>query len=345
MDDNCQKIKLLKIVEIMRKETDVLHPITTNAFCRRLISMNITCDRRTLARDMALLNEEGYPVYSCMRGHEKAYYMECKRFSDAEIKLLMDAVQAAGFITDKKTAQLIDKLAELGEEKKADLLKSNLVSFNTRKHTNEAVFDNIAILEDAIQKKVKVSFQYFDLDDRGRKVLRKEGKVYTVIPAALVYNEDYYYMICYNRSYKSTTNYRVDRMTNMQLTDIAVDEDTLTELRELDIGEYTKEVFKMFSGIPATVRLRFDDSLIGAVYDKFGEKVRIARMDEHTCELKIKVQVSPTFFGWVFQFGSKMEILAPNRVAKQFNALAASLVCRDIADTDDEEADDEEAPF
>lgn len=345
MDDNCQKIKLLKIVEIMRRETDVLHPITTNAFCRRLIGMNITCDRRTLARDMALLNEEGYPVYSCMRGHEKAYYMECNRFTDAEIKLLMDAVQAAGFITEKKTAQLIDKLAELGEEKKAELLKSNLVSFNTRKHTNEAVFDNIAILEDAIQKKVKVSFQYFDLDDRGRKVLRKEGKVYTVIPAALVYNEDYYYMICYNRSYKSTTNYRVDRMTNMQLTDITVDEDTLTELRELDIGEYTKEVFKMFSGIPATVRLRFDDSLIGAVYDKFGEKVRIVRTDEHTCELKIKVQVSPTFFGWVFQFGNKMEILAPNRVAKQFNALAASLVCRDIADTDDEEADDEDAPF
>lgn len=39
----------------------------------------------------------------------------------------------------KKTAELIDKIAELGGTHKADILKSNMVCFNTRKHSNESI--------------------------------------------------------------------------------------------------------------------------------------------------------------------------------------------------------------
>lgn len=345
MEDNCQKIKLLKLVEIMRKETDARHPITTNAFCRRLIDMHITCDRRTLARDMALLNEYGYEVHSCMRGHEKAYYMEESRFTTAEIKLLIDAVQAAGFVTEQKTEKLIEKLADLGGDMRSEIIRSNMVTFNTRKHTNEAVFDNIAVLEEALLTKHKVSFKYFDMDEWGRKICRKDGHRYTAIPAAMVYNEDNYYLVCYNRTYKSTTNYRIDRMCEMEIMDAEVDEDTLMELRELDMSEYTREVFKMYAGQATNVRLSFDDSLINAVYDKFGEKIRMTRTGEHTCEVKAKVQVSPTFFGWVFQFGNKMEIIAPNRVQKQFRTLAGSLVCQNMPVDENEDDEEEDSPF
>ncbi len=346
MEDNCQKIKLVKLVEILRKDTDARHPITTNAFCRRLIDMHITCDRRTLARDMALLNEYGYEVHSCMRGHEKAYYMEESRFTVPEIKLLIDAVQAAGFVTERKTEELIEKLADLGGDLRSDIIRRNLVSFNTRKHTNEAVFDNIEVLEDALQEKRKVSFRYYDLDEWGRKIFRKDGRRYNTIPAALVYSEDNYYLVCYNRTYKSTTNYRVDRMDDVQLLDAEVDEDTLQELRELDFSEYTKEVFRMYAGPAANVHLRFDESVLGSVYDKFGEKLRVTRTGEHTLETKVRVQVSPTFFGWVFQFGGKMEIIAPNRVLSQFRALAGSLVCGGMTDENsDEDEENEETPF
>lgn len=138
--DNCQKIKLLKLLELLRQETDEQHPLPTNTLCAKLGAMGITCDRRTLAKDIALLNDQGYEVMWTWVGKAIGYYIEDRSFSVPELKILIDAVQAASFITDKKTAELIDKIADLGGSYRADIMKSNMVCFNTRKHSNEAIY-------------------------------------------------------------------------------------------------------------------------------------------------------------------------------------------------------------
>lgn len=56
-----------------------------------------------------------------------------------------------------------------GSSHQADILKSNLVHFNTRKHRNETIYYSVGYLEDAIQQKNKVLFRYFDLDEHGEK--------------------------------------------------------------------------------------------------------------------------------------------------------------------------------
>ena len=109
--NNCQKVKLLKIMEMLRQETDEQHPLRTGEICDRLRSMNISCDRRTLSKDMVVLNEQGFEVMHYFIDHEKAYYVADRSFSVPELKILIDAVQAAAFITDKKTIELIDKIA------------------------------------------------------------------------------------------------------------------------------------------------------------------------------------------------------------------------------------------
>ena len=72
-EENYQKIKLLKIMEILRQETDEDHPMTKVELCERLESMNIPGSRRSLIRDIALLNEQGYEIMEQMKGREKAY--------------------------------------------------------------------------------------------------------------------------------------------------------------------------------------------------------------------------------------------------------------------------------
>lgn len=138
--ENWQKYKLLKLLELLRQETDEQHPLATSALCNRLAEMGISCERRTLTKDIAVLNELGYEVMWNWVGKEKGYYIEDRSFSVPELKILIDAVQAASFITDKKTAELIDKISELGGTHKADILKSNMVCFNTRKHSNESIY-------------------------------------------------------------------------------------------------------------------------------------------------------------------------------------------------------------
>ena len=168
--ENWQKYKLLKLLELLRQETDEQHPLATSALCNRLAEMGISCERRTLTKDIAVLNDLGYEVMWNWVGKEKGYYIEDRSFSVPELKILIDAVQAASFITDKKTAELIDKIAELGGTHKADILKSNMVCFNTRKHSNESIYYNVGYLEDSIQQNKKVIFYYFDLNENGEKV-------------------------------------------------------------------------------------------------------------------------------------------------------------------------------
>ncbi len=138
--ENWQKYKLLKLLELLRQETDEQNPLTTSALCSKLAEMGISCERRTLTKDIAVLNELGYEVMWNWVGKEKGYYIEDRSFSVPELKILIDAVQAASFVTDKKTAELIDKIAALGGSHKADILKSNMVCFNTRKHSNESIY-------------------------------------------------------------------------------------------------------------------------------------------------------------------------------------------------------------
>ena len=88
--ENWQKYKLLKLLELLRQETDEQHPLATSALCNRLAEMGISCERRTLAKDIAVLNDLGYEVMWNWVGKEKGYYIEDRSFSVPELKILID---------------------------------------------------------------------------------------------------------------------------------------------------------------------------------------------------------------------------------------------------------------
>lgn len=322
--DNCQKIKLLKLYELLRQETDDQHPMTTVTIIARLGKMGISCDRRTLSKDVDVLNEQGFEVMTVRLGKEKGYYVEERTFSVPEIKIMIDAVQAASFITDKKTKELTGKIAELGGSHRADILRGNMVCFNTRKHSNESIYYNVDFLEEAILEQKKVIFRYFDLNEHGEKVYRRDGHHYVVEPIGLVFNEDNYYLMIYSSRHGNTANYRVDRMDAVEIIDEPVTEMAL-ELRD-SIGCYTEQAFKMYGGEAVDITIQFDQKLIGVVYDKFGEDTKMVRLNAEQCVANVKVRVSPTFWGWIFQFGNQMKILSPESMIEEYKNKAAVLM-------------------
>lgn len=82
----------------------------------------------------------------------------------------------------------------------------------------------------------------------------------------------------------------------------------------------------MYGGQSVDLVIEFDDKLIGAVYDKFGENTKMIRTHEHGCVATIKVQISPTFWGWLFQFGKRMRILSPANLIDEYTAIVNELV-------------------
>ena len=322
MAENMQKIKLLKLYELLRRETDEDNPISRVKLCEKLNGMGISSNVRTLSLDIETLNENGYEILSFMQGKEKYYYIPERELSVPEIKIILDALQASSFVTEKKTEELTEKVAALGGSCKAKLLKENMVCFNTRKHTNENVYYTVDRIEDAIVRKKKITFNYFHLNEKSERdyVTDKDGarKKYCVEPVALVFNEDNYYLMAYSSRHPGkTASYRIDRMEYVEV----VEESGLSEeaLAMVDkAAEFTGQAFKMFGGKPVRVTLQFSKELAAPVFDRFGEDISIKKLDGDTCSASVKVQISPTFFGWLAQFGNKMRILSPSKVTEQY---------------------------
>lgn len=322
-NENIRKVKLLKLLELLRQNTDEEHPMSTAQIATTLSEMGIPFDRRTISQDIITLNELGYEIMSVMKGHDKCYYVEDRSFSIPELKILIDAVQASSFITEKKSAELIEKISALAGTHRAKVLKRNMVCFNTRKHSNEHILYNVDALEDAILRKKKVIFYYFDLDENGNRVYRLKGHHYVVEPIALVFNEDNYYLTCYSSRHDSTSNYRVDRMDAVEV----VKEDCCEKAIALrdQVATYTEQAFKMFGGQLEDVVLEFDRSLIGVVYDRFGETTKMMTTSDSKCIASIKVQVSPVFWGWLFQFAGQMDIISPSNLQHEYQTRALNV--------------------
>ncbi|MGN0795712.1 MAG: helix-turn-helix transcriptional regulator [Christensenellales bacterium] len=300
---NGQKIRILILYEILKSETDENHKLTTNALLERLKSKGLLCDRKTLYNDIEILNEYGFEVLTD-KSKSNSYYVVSRDFQIPELRILIDAVQAAGFITPHKSEELVDKIATLGGKNRADLLKRT-TTYNTIKHKNESIFYNVSAIDDGITLSKKITFQYFDYDDLGKRVYRYNGARYSVCPLSLMINDNFYYLLAYSDKDSEIRNYRVDRMDKVECVDESFDHDKL--MGDFNPDSLRKSVFSMFSGHLEKVEIEFDGSILDVVKDKFGNIPIYVKGNDY--KITEEIEISPTFFGWCTQFGDKLRIL------------------------------------
>lgn len=308
------KLKLVKIWEILSQETDEDHPMGTTELLGKLEEIGIPCDRRTLYNDIKALNDCGYEIL-CRRAISNEYYVKDRRFSIAEIRIMMDAVQAAGFITDEKTEEFIDKLAALAGSRRGEALKDNIVAFNNTKTDNSDIYYNVETITAAIQQNKKVKFTYFDYDISHKRQYRKEGKFYYMNPYALVMDNDNYYFLGCDKFHDNMISFRVDRMEQVQVS--RHDKEDLEILRRFDLQNYKKQLFGMYSGDTKEVTIRAHNDLMDVIYDLFGPKTKLSRYNEHEFVFTTQVQISPQFFGWCCSFGDKLKVVAPDSIVNE----------------------------
>jgi len=317
MAENNQKIKLLRIMEFLRAESTEGKPVSTSQIISYLNSIHISCERRTLYKDMDMLIESGANIVKTELGRENAYYMNEVSFSLAEVKTLIDAVQAANFVPADKTADLVEKLLSYAGVRRSEIVRDNIIFYNNHKHSNQDIYENIEQIELAIRQKKQVSFYYFDLDEKRNRVYRKEKKRYITDPVALVFSEDNYYLVAYSQKYQNAVNYRVDRMDTVEVEEEPICEEALIKKRKTET--YTEQVFKMYNGEAELVTMEFAPDKLGVIYDKFGENIEVRHADKGWLKIKVTVQISPTFWGWIYQLGDQIKIVSPKGVKPPFD--------------------------
>ena len=324
-----RKIKLLKIWEILSQNTDEKNPMPTPVLIERLAEYGVEVDRKILYSDIKLLNDFGYEVM-CRRSSSNEYYVEDRKFNVPEMHILMDAIRAAGFITEKKTDELVNKIAQLAGSQRAEVLTRNIVEFNTMKSINENIYYSVYEIASAIEEKKKISFSYFDYDTKHRKVYTKkksdptQNRKYKVNPLATVFSDDNYYLICYDDWFGNLAHYRIDRMDEVTMLDVPISEEA--QSNKAEIVKHKQQLFGMFGGDKQKVSFEADKSLIDVVFDFFGADLYISETSGDKIIFTAEVQVSKPFIAWCCSFGTGVKVTAPQTVVETVkNYLADTL--------------------
>ena len=320
------RLRILYLYQMLMRDSDENHMLSTPEILRRMEEEHgILMHRTTLPKDVDLLREVGADVRS-ERRRALHYYIPEGPFSVPELRLLIDAVLSSKFITDRKSKALIEKLIGLTNTPNSDKLHRTVRVTGKAKSENEKGYAIVDAINEAIHAKRKISFFYFDYDNRKKHVLKNDGMPYTVSPYDLIYDGDYYYMTGFCDERDEVRTFRVDRIERQPelLPDSAV-----KRPKDYRVERYTQEVTRMFSTEETVeVTLLCDAELMKAVIDHFGSNVRTKPVGEKQFRATVKVCPSPTFYRWVFGWSNNVIIEEPSNIQEKYKEILSNEIKR-----------------
>lgn len=319
--------RTLIIFKYLWETTDESHPVSLADISAFLKQHEITADPRTLRKDIEQLSEFGVDIVKDRRV-QNLYHVASRHFEAPEVKLLIDAVQSARFITPRKSKALVKRLSSFVAPGDTALLNRHLYIDSRSKATNESIYLNVDRIQTAITERKKISFCYFDYSPSKERVLRRGGQVYSVSPFAMLWNNDTYYLVGFHDHRQQISKFRVDRIVQMEITD----EIAVKKPKTFDVSEFFTQESSMLNGKECTVTLLCENILMNSIIDRFGEDVPVQTVDaDHFCA-QVTVDLSSNFYGWVFASAGKMRITAPQEAVEGFHRMLESFSERQPAD-------------
>ena len=315
-----QKLKLLYIRDYLERNSDEHHPVGAQELIDMLSRRGIACERKSIYSDIRALQDFGIDILN-RRGREGGYYIASRNFERPELKLLIDAVQSSRFLTQKKSRELIKKLCQECNRYDESLMHRDVVIDRRVKSMNETIYYNVDAIQEAISRGVQITFRYFDWNIDGTRRYRLRD--YKASPYGLCQDNENCYLLAHSPRH-GVTHYRVDRMTDIVLTEEK--RVPCPELTGPKLVEHANQLFQMYSGTRASVKLRFHRSLTNVVIDRFGHDIMLIPDGADHFTFLVDVAVSPMFLSWIIGFGDKAKILSPLSVAEECRKLAQTAI-------------------
>jgi len=318
-----QKLKMLYLTKIFLEETDDQHALTMPQLIEKLNACGVNADRKTIYQDLDELRTFGLDIISEKEGRKWHYYIGARDFELPELKLLVDSVQSAKFITDRKSSELIRKIESLASKYDAKKLQRQVFIRGRVKTMNESIYYNVDRLHEAIATDSQIRFRYFQWNLNKEMELKREGEWYQSSPWGLMWDDENYYMIAYNSEDGKLRHYRVDKMLNISLVDDR--REGKQEFRKFDLPHYTRSLFGMFGGEEKKVTIEAKNEKIGIMIDRFGKDIIVAPVDDEHFSITVNVAISKQFLGWIIALGDGVRITGPADVVELMKAEAKRL--------------------
>ena len=310
-----QKQKLLYVMKYLMEHTDAEHEVRTPDIIAHLERNGIHAERKSIYDDMNTLEDFGLDVVRT-EGPRGGYSIGTREFELAEVKILVDLVQSSKFVSVNKSRELIKKLEKLVSNHDAKKLQRQVEVADRVKTENESIYYNVDWIHTAIANNKKIRFKYFDWAVDKSMQYRKDGAAYEVSPWLLTWNEENYYLVAYSKKDAAIRYYRVDKMNKIEVLEEEREGRQVFEQKEK--SAYAKNSFGMFAGAAKTVQLICDKKLVGVMIDRFGKSVSIREISEEKVKVRINVDVSPHFYGWLTSFGSQVKLVEPAEIVEDY---------------------------
>lgn len=308
-----KKMLIMNILQILRDYSDENHPLSQKEISDFLKkNYDMEADRKAIRRNindlidfgfdirfsetkrmMPIKDKDGKAVIDKKTGEKKFeenyirsdFYL-MREFTDGELRLLIDGLLFSKHIPLRQCKDLVRKIEGLSSTYFKS--RSNYISKIPEDRTdNKQLFYNIEVLDEAISKKKKVTFKYLEYDiDKNQHIKKREDgeeRVYLISPYQMAAREGRYYLICNYDKYNDVSNYRIDRITDIQITDEKIKPFNKLEWSDgqsFNLTEYMKRHPYMFSSEDMRVTFRVTLPMISDVIDLFGKDVKFSDKNE-----------------------------------------------------------------
>lgn len=304
-----KKSSLLYVLKILQEHTDEEHLLTYAMIGDKLYSnFGIEIERKTIASSIDILIEHGYNIVKCGKN---GLFLGERDFEDGELLFLIDAIYSSKSMPTKYAKDLVSRLTKsYSRFKKKRFSHLEKIDDGT-KPDNKQIFYTIEVLNDAIEQKKKVEFQYGAYNTQKELKLKGEGKFYKINPYFMVNNRGKYYLVCNYDKYDDIANYKIECIANIKVLDEpAKPIEQAAGTDKFSIKDYMKEHIYMVSGktVDAEIKIENEDRVNDFV-DWFGKEVYFeTKNGEIVANLKVN---EDALVFWALQYGEHVEVLKP----------------------------------
>lgn len=306
-----QRLKILYILDFLKRESDEEHPVTAADICEYLDSQGIAAERKSVYADISALTDYGADIVRS--GSPRGWFLASREFEEPEIYLLADAVRTAGFISAAKTRELVKKLDSFVSRYQAQKRENRVYFSSCAKSVNEEIFYSIDKISRAVTEKKKIRFEYVNRVLSPDRTIEKQKRKMVISPYALTWQDDHYYVIGNYEKYDNLIHLRLDRMYKVEITDMP--QRHFSEVSEytdyFDTPDYTAKLFGMHGGEIYDIELKCSKKITEQVADRFGEDIFIKKVTDEDFCFTVRAALSDALVSWVISYGDRVKVLEP----------------------------------
>ena len=305
-----KKLAIVRILQILQTESDEAHHLKQEDIIRHLNDdYGIAIERKAIGRSISMLKEAGYDIESTRSGS----WLAGREFTESELRLLIDGVLASRHISARYSKDLIDKLCTLASRHFRSHVKYVHSVNEWEKSDNSVLFYNIELIDEAIERKKQIKFDY---NKYGADKKLHRTAAHTASPYQLILHNQRYYLMARNEKWKNMGYYRLDRITNMSVTDLKAAPITTVEGYERGINykELSTALPYMYTDKPERVEFIAEEGVIDQIVDWFGKDIRIEKHGEKQFKVGVKASLM-AMEHWALQYAGYVTVTSPQTLA------------------------------